>query len=119
MKSCRDLGVGSGGFYQPGYHDGANLLLKLMCLGKNWDPETSSYGDVRPVDGSMPPPIPNEFHRIVTGAVQVCHDYLKSEHKVRNPEVVLPSVSPNICLVNFYSKTGKLGLHQVCVYVKP
>jgi alkylated DNA repair dioxygenase AlkB len=29
-------------------------------------------------------------------------------------EDVLPAMSPDICIVNFYTTTGRLGLHQVC-----
>lgn len=116
IKLCRDLGRGSGGFYQPGYRDGAKLHLKMMCLGKNWDPETSMYGDKRPIDQAKPPPIPNEFQQLVKGAIQECHSYLESDSKVRNASKILPSMSPNICIINFYTKTGKLGLHQVCIF---
>ncbi|KAH6831730.1 hypothetical protein C2S53_008473 [Perilla frutescens var. hirtella] len=111
VKSCRDLGRGPGGFYQPGYCDGAKLHLKMMCLGKNWDPETSSYGDKRPIDQAKPPPIPNEFQRLVKEAIQECHRYLESD-KGANARNILPPMSPNICIINFYTRTGKLGLHQ-------
>eukprot|EP00983_Pelagomonas_calceolata_P073021 1151976-Pelagomonas_calceolata.AAC.1 len=30
----------------------------------------------------------------------------------REQGVRLPSISPDICLVNYYEKTGRLGLHQ-------
>lgn len=115
IKSCRELGRGPGGFYQPGYRDGAKLHLKMMCLGKNWDPEASSYGDTRPIDEAKPPPIPDAFARLVKGAIQECHDYLESNSKVRDARNVLPSMSPDICIINFYTMTGKLGLHQVCI----
>lgn len=117
VKSCQDLGRRAGGFYQPGYRDGAKLHLKMMCLGKNWDPETSTYGDKRPIDQAMPPPIPEEFQRLVKEAIQECHRYLESDPKVMNAKNILPPVSPNICIINFYTKTGKLGLHQVCTFI--
>lgn len=112
IKTCQDLGLGSGGFYQPGYCDGVKLHLKMMCLGKNWDPQTSMYSDERPIDGAKPHGIPDVFQQLVKGAIQECHAYLESCAKVRNAKDVLPSMSPNICIVNFYSKSGKLGLHQ-------
>ncbi|KAI3512223.1 hypothetical protein L1887_19516 [Cichorium endivia] len=34
VKTCRELGTGDGGFYQPGYDNGAKLHFKMMCLGK-------------------------------------------------------------------------------------
>ncbi|XP_073146023.1 DNA N(6)-methyladenine demethylase ALKBH1D-like [Henckelia pumila] len=112
IKTCHDLGLGLGGFYQPGYSDGAKLHLKMMCLGKNWDPETSMYSDERPIDGAKPPGIPDVFHQLVEGAIEECHTYLESCAKVRHAKDVLPSMSPNICIVNFYAESGKLGLHQ-------
>ncbi|CAI9114468.1 OLC1v1015197C1 [Oldenlandia corymbosa var. corymbosa] len=114
IRSCRELGVGPGGFYQPGYQDGAKLSLKMMCLGKNWDPETSKYGDLRPCDRSKPPPIPDEFHDLVLNAIKASHSHLRNRgSKTQTAEDILPSMTPNICIVNFYTKTGKLGLHQV------
>ncbi|KAM7480642.1 hypothetical protein LguiA_028855 [Lonicera macranthoides] len=112
VKICRELGLGKGGFYHPRYRDGADLQLKMMCLGKNWDPETSSYGDQRPFDLARPPLIPNEFHQLVIGAIQDSHEYLQKQTKERNVGYVLPSMSPNLCIVNFYAKSGRLGLHQ-------
>ncbi|KAL8458748.1 hypothetical protein ACS0TY_036309 [Phlomoides rotata] len=112
IKSCRDLGRGPGGFYQPGYRDGARLHLKMMCLGKNWDPETSWYDEIRPIDQAKPPPIPDEFQQLVKGVLQKCHAHLESDSKLRNAKNSFPSMSPNICVVNFYTQTGKLGLHQ-------
>lgn len=28
----------------------------------------------------------------------------------------LPPLDPDICLVNFYEKTGRLGMHQASAY---
>uniref|UniRef100_A0A2P2QLL5 DNA N(6)-methyladenine demethylase n=1 Tax=Rhizophora mucronata TaxID=61149 RepID=A0A2P2QLL5_RHIMU len=112
VKLCRDLGLGSGGFYQPGYRDGARLHLKMMCLGRNWDPETSQYGEYRSVDGAMPPSIPNEFCRLVEKAIKDSQALIERNSKASNVEDNLPWMSPNLCIVNFYSASGKLGLHQ-------
>jgi hypothetical protein len=43
VKVCRELGLGEGGFYQPCYEDGTKLRFKMMCLGRNWDPQTRQY----------------------------------------------------------------------------
>ncbi|KAL5583430.1 hypothetical protein UlMin_015872 [Ulmus minor] len=112
VKRCRELGLGTGGFYQPGYRDGAKLHLNMMCLGKNWDPETSKYGDVRPIDGVKPPVIPNEFYEFVENAIKDSHSLIGKELNIGNAEGVLPWMRPDICLVNFYSANGRLGLHQ-------
>ncbi|XVF74268.1 hypothetical protein PTKIN_Ptkin13bG0096600 [Pterospermum kingtungense] len=116
VKACRELGLGSGGFYQPGYRDGANLHLKMMCLGKNWDPETGTYGDLRPIDFAVPPGIPCDFYQLVEKAIKDSHSLIRQKGRSSHVEDILPWMSPNICIVNFYSSSGRLGLHQVQVY---
>lgn len=113
VKNCRDLGMGPGGFYQPGYQDGGKLCLQMMCLGLNWDPETRKYEDRRVVDGSEPPYIPHEFSLLVNRAILDAHARLKKEYQVSNVGDILPSMFPDICIVNFYTTSGRLGLHQV------
>jgi len=112
VKVCQQLGVGSGGFYRPGYRDGAMLRLWMMCLGKNWDPDSHSYGDTRPFDGAQPPTIPEEFRKYVQDAIQASHELLKQNIGAVNAVDELPLMSPDICLVNFYNSSGRLGLHQ-------
>lgn len=115
VKKCRELGLGKGGFYQPGYRDGASLHLKMMCLGKNWDPQTSRYGDTRPHDGSIPPNIPFEFNQFVQKAIKDSQSLVASSSNKTKPEDEIPRMSPDICIANFYTSTGKLGLHQVSI----
>lgn len=89
------------------------LHLKMMCLGKNWDPETSKYGERRTVDGAKPPLIPSEFHQLVHKAIQDTQASLQKMFKRKNVEGTLLPLSPDICIVNFYTNSGRLGLHQV------
>ncbi|XP_052177042.1 uncharacterized protein LOC127791227 [Diospyros lotus] len=112
VKICRELGLGSGGFYQPGYKDGAKLRLMMMCLGLDWDPQTRAYRKQRGVDGTEPPGIPCKFKSLVKRALQVSHALIKKNMDVSNAEDILPNMSPDICIVNFYSTNGRLGLHQ-------
>ncbi|KAG2272034.1 hypothetical protein Bca4012_085195 [Brassica carinata] len=112
VKKCRELGLGEGGFYQPGYGDGASLRLKMMCLGKNWDPQTSRYGDTRPHDGSIPPKIPLEFNQFVQKAIKDSQSVVATSSKKTKGEDEIPCMSPDICIANFYTSTGRLGLHQ-------
>ncbi|XP_023642803.1 uncharacterized protein LOC17893270 isoform X2 [Capsella rubella] len=112
VNKCRQLGLGEGGFYQPGYRDEAKMHLKMMCLGKNWDPETSRYGEVRPIDGSNPPKIPAEFYQFVEKAIKESQSLAASNSNEKRGEVIIPFMSPDICIVNFYTSTGRLGLHR-------
>lgn len=112
VKNCRNLGLGPGGFYQPGYADGAKLRLTMMCLGMDWDPQTRKYGYKRVVDGSKPPSIPNFFSKLVIRALQEAHRLINQECEISYVEDILPSMTPDICIVNFYTTRGRLGLHQ-------
>lgn len=113
VKKCRDLGVRPGGFYTPGYQGGKKLCLRMMCLGLNWDPQTRKYEKRHPVDGSEPPDIPHEFGELVERAIQDSQSLIKMDTGVTNVEDILPGISPNICIMNFYTTSGRLGLHQV------
>ncbi|KAI4985962.1 hypothetical protein ZWY2020_018592 [Hordeum vulgare] len=113
IKICRELGVGTGGFYQPGYRDGGKLSLQMMCLGKNWDPDSGQYGGIRPFDAAQPPKIPEELTKFVKDAIDASHEFLKQRgNGSTTPAIELPPMSPDICIVNFYTTGGKLGLHK-------
>ncbi|KAL2932994.1 Alpha-ketoglutarate-dependent dioxygenase AlkB [Bienertia sinuspersici] len=112
LRICRTQGLGSAGFYQPAYREGGELHLKMMCFGEFWDPETSKYWKVRPLDQAKPPSIPSEFLLLVDRAMKFSHSLIGEHSKVKNVEDILPPVYPDICLVNYYAKTGRLGLHQ-------
>ncbi|KAL0928906.1 hypothetical protein M5K25_000837 [Dendrobium thyrsiflorum] len=109
VNKCRELGIGSGGFYRPGYRDGAKLHLQMMCLGKDWNPESRLYDKSRSFDGAVPPEIPEELRKLVDRALNTSHKFLRE--LAENVEEI-PNMSPDICVVNFYSNSGRLGLHQ-------
>ncbi|GJU25683.1 alkylated DNA repair protein AlkB [Tanacetum coccineum] len=112
VKKCRELGLSDGGFYQPGYRDGTKLHLKMMCLGKNWDPESKLYSDTRPSDNAKLPGIPDIFSDMVKKAIRDSNTYLEENIPKAYAGQLIPSMSPDICIVNFYTASGKLGLHQ-------
>ncbi|KAD4888603.1 hypothetical protein E3N88_20676 [Mikania micrantha] len=50
----------------------------------------------------------HRFHKnlfLVQALVQDAQTHLKSDNEI-------PSMCPDVCLVNFYTSTGRLGLHQ-------
>lgn len=114
VKTCRNLGVGPGGFHQPLLKFGAKLNRQMMCLGLNWDARRYCYDVIRSFDGSKAPPIPPCFSALVQKAVLDSHEFIKNECNAMKAEDVLPPITPNTCIVGFYcAATGKLGLHQV------
>ncbi|XP_057808271.1 uncharacterized protein LOC131022767 [Salvia miltiorrhiza] len=112
VNKCQELGCGPGGFYRPGYNDGAKLRLFMMCLGLDWDPQTASYGERRRHDNTAPPDLPREFTSLVCRALDDSHSLIERTLKVENVDDVLPKMSPDLCIVNFYTSNGRLGLHQ-------
>ncbi|CAI0418973.1 unnamed protein product [Linum tenue] len=112
VNLCRKLGVGTGGFYQPEYRNGEKMHLKMMCLGRNWEPDDDKYVENRNVDGAKPHSIPQEFSLLVRDAIKDSQALIEETCKPGNVEYVLPSMSPSICVVNFYTASGRLGLHQ-------
>ncbi|GMH38757.1 hypothetical protein BSKO_06641 [Bryopsis sp. KO-2023] len=104
LNDVRTLGNGPGGFYTPSYTDGAELSLKMMCLGKHWDPRSRSYEDVRSsVDGARPPPIPDLLKELVQQSLKAASKSWGNKY---------PEMDPNVCLCNFYTPESSLGLHQ-------
>lgn len=113
MNICRNEGLRPAGFFQPGYRDGEKLHLKMMCFGEFWDPETGKYGKFRPSDGAKPPSVPYDLLKFVERAIKECQALVAGHSRVNSVENILPSVKPDICLVNYYAASGRLGLHQV------
>ncbi|GAA0139960.1 DNA metabolism protein [Lithospermum erythrorhizon] len=108
LQTCRNLGLqGPRGFYQP--YGKLNRLM--MILGKNWDHQKNMYVDVNPFDGLKPLPIPAEFRKFSDQAIRDSHDHLRKQ-SVMDVESTLPPLTPDICVVNFYSKSSRLGVHQ-------
>ncbi|ESQ40034.1 hypothetical protein EUTSA_v10014289mg [Eutrema salsugineum] len=95
VKTCRELG----------------LHLQMMCLGRNWDPQTK-YGENTDEIDSKPPDIPDTFSVLVEEAIREAHALIDRESGREDAEIILPAMSPDICIVNFYLETGRLGLHQ-------
>ncbi|KAJ0536604.1 putative DNA oxidative demethylase [Helianthus annuus] len=102
VNICQKHGAGTGGFYEPSHQSGAKLRLQMMCFGRNWDPVTK-YKECYRSDGSKAPPLPYELMSFAKTSVQNAQKRMKG----------LPSMCPDICIVNFYSPVyGRLGLHQ-------
>ncbi|XP_071721098.1 DNA N(6)-methyladenine demethylase ALKBH1D-like [Rutidosis leptorrhynchoides] len=103
VKTCQEYGMGPGGFYQPITRFGGKLNLHMMCFGRNWDPVTKYNSIYRGNDGSEAPPIPEQLVSLAAKSIQDC----------KASDDCMPSMDPDICIVNFYAaNTGRLGLHQ-------
>lgn len=94
---CLALGAGPSGFYTPVVRGGGTMSVRMMCLGRHWNARSYSYQDVRgDVDGGSPHPLPDDFVSLATAAARAAG---------------FP-VTPDICIVNLYTSTSRMGLHQ-------
>jgi len=96
-RKCRELGCQPAGFYTPVARTGAYMQVRMMCLGLHWNPKTYKYEKTRSDHDNLP--------------VQELPEDLK-QLAVRIAREVNMTIEPDICLVNDYTESGKLGLHK-------
>lgn len=95
VERCRVL-MDAGG-YVPTVRGGGKMHVRMLCLGRHWNPLTYCYGPTRADHDGLPvPPVPSEWRdlasRIAADAGFTC--------------------TPDICLINFYDAAGRMGVHQ-------
>ena len=73
------------------------MRIQMVCLGLHWNPRTYKYQRVREDCDGLPvqelPQDLKELARRIAGAAGM-------------------NIEPDICLINYYSEIGRLGLHQ-------
>jgi alkylated DNA repair protein (DNA oxidative demethylase) len=94
---CRDVLDGPAGGYVPTVRGGGRMRVRMVCLGRHWNPLTYRYEATRADHDNAPvPPVPEEWvalaSRIAADAGFDCR--------------------PDICLINEYAADGRMGLHQ-------
>jgi DNA alkylation damage repair protein AlkB len=96
-QECLNLGAGPAGFYTPVVRGGHPMSVRMLCLGRHWNARTYSYDSVRAdVDGLPVPPLPEALAEPARAAAQAAGF----------------SFTPDTCIVNWYSSTSRMGLHQ-------
>lgn len=91
------LGATPAGFYTPVVRGGGTMSVRMMCLGRHWNARTYTYEDVRgDIDALRPQPLPVPLASLATRAAAAAGF----------------TFTPDICIVNLYSATSRMGLHQ-------
>ncbi len=94
---CLELGRAAAGFYTPMVRGGHPMSVRMLCLGRHWNALTYAYEERRAdIDGRPPPPLPQEWASLAAG--------IAAEAGF--------AVSPDLCIVNWYSAGSRMGLHQ-------
>jgi DNA alkylation damage repair protein AlkB len=83
--------------YVPRLRGGGQIGLRMLCLGRHWNPQTYRYEDVRSdFDGRPAPHLPDELRAIAEAAASAAG----------------MALVPDVCIINYYGRDGRLGLHQ-------
>lgn len=94
---CLEIGNRPAGFYTPVVRGGAYMHIKMVCLGMHWNAKTYAYEPTRAdYDGLPPQDLPDDLKELAWRVAA----------KARM------TIEPDICLINCYPETGRLGLHQ-------
>ena len=94
---CLSLGNATAGFYTPVVRGMHPMSVKMLCLGRHWNAVTYRYEATRTdVDGLPAPPLPLSFAELAQSIASAAGF----------------SMSPDVCIVNWYTAASKMGLHQ-------
>jgi len=97
VARCRNIIDGPAGGYVPTVRGGGKMRVRMVCLGRHWNPITYRYEATRAdYDGSPVAPVPEEFAAL---ASRIAHE-------------AGFAFRPDICLINWYGQNGRMGLHQ-------
>jgi alkylated DNA repair protein (DNA oxidative demethylase) len=73
------------------------MHVRMLCLGRHWNGKTYEYEPTRSdFDGRPAPPLPDNLRtlaRDIAGSVGM-------------------AIDPDLCIVNYYDREGRMGLHQ-------
>ena len=94
---CLALGGAAAGFYTPVVRGMHPMSVRMLCLGRHWNAVTYRYESTRSdVDGLDVPPLPASLSELARSIAVVAGF----------------AMSPDICIVNWYTAGSRMGLHQ-------
>jgi DNA alkylation damage repair protein AlkB len=97
VAECRALMDGPNGGYVPTVRGGGRMRVRMMCLGRHWNPLTYTYQSTRDDHDGLPVgQIPGAWVDMAAAAAREAGFAFR----------------PDICLINLYGAEGRMGLHQ-------
>jgi alkylated DNA repair protein (DNA oxidative demethylase) len=97
IARCRARMDGPAGGYTPTVRGGGTMRVRMLCLGRHWNPLTYRYTATRAdYDDAPVAPVPDDWVTLAARAAAAAGF----------------SFRPDICLINFYGLEGRMGLHQ-------
>jgi alkylated DNA repair protein (DNA oxidative demethylase) len=96
VAQCEALVEGPVPAYVPVVRGGGRMHVRMLCLGRHWNGQRYSYEDARTdYDGQPAPAIPRNFTELAR----------------RFAERAGMPLDPDVCILNFYDRDGRMGLH--------
>src|SRR5688572_31620936 len=97
VARCQDLIEGPVGGYVPTVRGGGKMRVRMVCLGRHWNPLTYRYESTRAdYDNAPVAPVPDDWVRLASDIAR------EAGFDAR----------PDLCLINWYGSDGRMGLHQ-------
>ena len=94
---CLELGGADAGFYTPIVRGGHPMSVRMLCLGRHWNARTYTYEDTRSdIDGRPAPALPPDL----------------ADLAVRAGREAGFDFAPDLCIVNWYGPSSRMGVHQ-------
>ena len=94
---CRTLAEGPVPMYSPTVRGGKTMSVGMLCLGKHWNGLTYEYEERRSdFDGLPAPAIPPILVDLAKEAASDAGF----------------TVAPDICILNYYTASARMGVHQ-------
>jgi DNA alkylation damage repair protein AlkB len=94
---CESFAAGPAPMYSPIVRGGKTMSVGMLCLGKHWNALTYKYEERRSdFDGLPVPPVPPRLAEIAKAAARD----------------IGFTIEPDLCILNYYSSTAKMGVHQ-------
>jgi DNA oxidative demethylase len=104
---CRAIMDGPAGGYVPTVRGGGKMHVRMVCLGRHWNPLTYTYQSTRADHDDAPVArVPDEWVALATRAAVAAGLPAVASAKAGFAFV------PDIGLINFYDSDGRMGLHQ-------
>ena len=83
--------------YVPIVRGGGKMHVRMLCLGRHWNPMTYQYEATRADYDQLPaPPLPAEFAQLAKEIATAAG----------------MTIDPDLCILNYYDAEGRMGLHQ-------
>jgi alkylated DNA repair protein (DNA oxidative demethylase) len=97
VAACRALMDGPVPAYVPIVRGGGHMHVRMLCLGRHWNGKTYRYEAARSDYDNLPvPPLPAVFAEVARQMAAAAG----------------MTVEPDICIINYYARDGRMGLHQ-------